>query len=202
MNYIANIITTSKIEISEFFNVTKTLEDVDVSIPTLIIGWKEVKGYFPEQDILNNKICDNIFWTFSKREKRYRYENDLKEFIIYVIKHMNNTINYRFFNFILSSEEKRNNFINYINKGGHSLYYNSKFLYIYDSTNSLILGISLKDIEYIGINSKVFIEELNKNKNNFIINNLNFIDNQSLVLIKDNIKIVPFLNYLKNNDIY
>lgn len=202
MKYIANIITKSKIELSCFFNISSSLEDVDVSIPTLIIGWKEVKEYFPEQDILNNKICDNIYWTFSKREKRHRFENDINNFIEIVNDFIEKNVNYRFFNYVLSNQTKRDNFISYINKGHHSIYYNSRFIYIYDISTSTTFGVSLKDLNFIGIKTKCFIDKLNVNNNNIITDNLNFIDNQSLHLIKDNIKIVPFLNYLKNEDIY
>ena len=100
MKYIANIITKNKLEVSSFFNVSKSLEDIDVSIPTLIIGWKDVKDFFPEQNILENKICDNIFWTFSKREKRHKYEEDLEKFSLHVNEYINKVINYHFFNLV------------------------------------------------------------------------------------------------------
>lgn len=69
MRYIGNIITNSSIETSKFFNVVSDLKNIDISIPTLIIGWDNVKKLYPEQNILNNKINENISWTFSKREK-------------------------------------------------------------------------------------------------------------------------------------
>ena len=81
MRYIANIITKSKINLGSFFNITNDLNNVDKSIPTLIIGWDEVKKIFPEQNILEKKIDDMLYWTFSKREKRYQYEIDLENFI-------------------------------------------------------------------------------------------------------------------------
>lgn len=202
MGYIANIVTKNKIDVNSFFYVSKTLEDVDVSLPTLIIGWKEVKEYFPDQDILDDKICDNIFWTFSKREKRHKFESDYEKFIQYVNKHIETVVNYRFFNYVLSTEQKRSNFINHLNKGNCSIYYNSRFLYVYDIANSMTLGVSLKDIEYIGINVKEFIKVLNKNDNNIVTDNLNFISEEAFQLIKDNIKIAPYLYYLKNSDIY
>jgi hypothetical protein len=71
MKYIGNIVTKSKIEVSSFFNVTSDFNSIDTNTPTLIIGWSYVKELFPEQDILNEKINDNVLWTFSKREKRY-----------------------------------------------------------------------------------------------------------------------------------
>lgn len=202
MKYIANIITKNKINVSNFFNVTTNFDEVDKNIPTLIIGWSEVKKLFPNQDILTSDINDSISWTFSKREKRYKYENDLENFINKVISNINEVVNYKFYNFIVSNETKRNSFINYVNHGYCSIYHNSRFLYVYNCIDKITIGISLADISYIGMNTTLFIKSLNKNDNNIICDNLSFIDNESFYLIRDNIKVVAYLYYLKNSDIY
>lgn len=202
MKYIANILTNSKLDVSSFFHITSNFEEIDKTLPTLIIGWGEVKKLFPEQNILKNEIEENLYWTFSKREKRYKYEQDLENFIKKVTDNINNKINYHFFNYLLANTNKRVSFINYINKGFCSIYYNSRFLYIYCIKDEITLGISLKDLNYIGINSKDFINSLLNQNNNIICDNLKCIDNNSFNLIKDNVKIIAYLNYLKNADIY
>jgi hypothetical protein len=53
MQYIANIITTERLDISSFFNISSTIDSVDLSLPTLIIGWGKVKELYPEQNILD-----------------------------------------------------------------------------------------------------------------------------------------------------
>jgi hypothetical protein len=202
MRYIANIITKSKLEISTFFNVTSDFNSINPNIPTLIIGWKEVKEIFPEQNILYNKISDNISWTFSKREKRHQYEKDIVDFTSNVIDNVNKTIKYRFFNYILATQNKRECFISYVQSGNCSMYYNSRFLYVYNIKDSFTIGVSLTDLRYIGINTDEFIRNLTTNTNNIICDNLKCIDSNSFELVKDNTKIIPYLNYLKNSDIY
>jgi hypothetical protein len=202
MGYIANIVTKSKLNVGSFFNVTSNFKSIDDSKPTLIIGWSEVKELFPEQDILNSYINENISWTFSKREKRYKYEKDLEEFINKSVRNLNNIVNYRFFNFILASSEKRESFLNYVQNGNCSIYYNSRFLYVFSSNDNMTFGISLNDLRYVGLDVKNFIKTLNSNNNNLIIDNLSFIEDDSLSLIRDNTKIVAYLNYLKNSNIY
>lgn len=202
MKHIANIVTTYKLDVSEFFNVVKDYNDIDKTVPTLIVGWKEVKKLFPSQDILISYIDDNTTWTFSKREKRFQYEKDIKLFIDNIIKNLNNNINYKFFNYILYSKKKQETFIEYVKKGNCSLYHNSRFLYIYNHIDKVTLGISLNDLKFININVGKFIKELVNNNNNIICDSLKCFDTQSLSLIKDNIKVLPYLNYLKNLDIY
>lgn len=202
MGYIGNIITKSKLEISSFFNVTSDFNNIDVNILTLIVGWDEVKAIFPDQNILESQITNNISWTFSKREKRHQFEKDIVNFTSSVIKKVNENVKYSFFNFILASQDKRNSFISYVQAGNCSLYYNSRFLYVYNIKDSHTIGISLTDLEYIGINTEDFIRILTKNNNNIICDNLKCIDANSYNLIKDNTKIIPYLNYLRNSDIY
>lgn len=202
MKYIANIVTNQKIDVGLFFNIVSDITLIDNSIPTLIIGWDNVKNMFPDQNILCSHISDDISWTFSKREKRYKYENDLKCFIENVINNINNKANYRFFNYIVSTDKKQKDFLSYVNKGNCSIYHNSKFLYIYNFIDEITIGISLKDLSYIGINIKDFIKSLNKNNNNVIFDNLNFIDDKSFNIVRDNVKISAYLYYLKHHDIY
>ena len=200
--YLANIVTRNKIEISSFFNVTNCISDIDIELPTLIIGWNLVKELFPEQNILVSQINNNIYWTFSKREKRYQYEKDLETFIEKVRNEIDNRVNYRFFNYLTANDEKQKSFINYVNKGNCSIYYNSRFLYVYNANDQLTIGISLNYLKYNGITISNFIKTLNTNNNNFIIDNLKYIDENSLSFIKDNTKSIAFLNYLKITDIY
>jgi hypothetical protein len=202
MGYIANIVTKSKLETSAFFNVTSDFNTIDTSIPTLIIGWSEVKENFPNQDILNSKINDTISWTFSKREKRFQYEKDVDAFINKVVSALNDKIKYRFFNFLLATQDKRASFISYVQTGNCSIYYNSRFLYVYNINDSFTIGVSLTDLEYIGINTADFIRTLTLNNNNIICDNLKCVDSNSYNLIKDNAKIIAYLNYLRNSDIY
>jgi hypothetical protein len=199
MLYLGNIITKNKIETSSFINITENINNINYNIPTLIIGWELVKKMFPEQNILESKITENITWTFSKREKRYKYEKDIEEFNKKIIQHLNNQINYRFFNYILSSKTKQNNFIEFINKGGCYIYYNSRFIYIYNVENKITIGISINDLFYNNIDTNQFIKKLNQNNNNLIFDNFNFINKNSFFLIKDNIKIIPYLIYLQNS---
>jgi hypothetical protein len=201
MGYIGNIVTKSKLEVSSFFNVTPDFHSIDTSIPTLIVGWSEVKQLFPNQDILNSKISDNIYWTFSKREKRYKYEQDITDFTTKVVNELNNKVKYCFFNYVLSTEDKRVRFINYVKSGNCSIYYNTRFLYVFNSVDLKIIGVSLADLSYIGIDIEEFISSLVVN-GNIICDNLKCVDHASYNLIKDNTKIIAYLNYLRNYDIY
>ena len=202
MKYLGNIIAKHKVSVSEFFNVTDDITKVDTNIPTLIVGWANVKELFPGQSILDSDITSTISWTYSKREKRYQFEKDIIKFITKVIHGITEKVNYRFFNYVLADQSRRNSFFSYVSQGNCSIYHNARFLYIYNIKDRITIGVSLTDLRYIGINTKDFIQMLNANQNNLLVDNLNFIDQESFVLLKDNVKSAAYLYYLKNSDIY
>ena len=80
MRFIANILTDRKFDDCEFYNVVSKKEDLIENIPTLVIGWGFTKELYPEANIINWEIGNNIFWTFNNREKGNRYEETLKKF--------------------------------------------------------------------------------------------------------------------------
>ena len=202
MKYIGNIVTKNKIEISEFFLVTDNINSIDNRVPTIIVGWSLVKELFPEQDILIPNIKENLVWTFSKREKRYKHEQDIEEFIKRCCENMIEAVNYKFFNYLVASPEKRKSFVHFINRGDCYMYHNAKFLYIYSPSSKVTIGLSLVDLKYVGIKIKSFISMMNIEGNNYIVNNLNFLSQESFALIKDNVKVAAYLYYLKNSTIY
>jgi len=50
-------------------------------IPILIIGWQNVKRYFPDQNIIDKEIKDNLSWTYSKEENEDEMFIKIEEFI-------------------------------------------------------------------------------------------------------------------------
>lgn len=202
MKYIANIVSKTSQDVSSFFNVVKDIEDIVQGLPTLIIGWELTKSFFPDQDILESKVTDNIYWTFSKREKRYRYEQELEKFIARILVELKTSVHYIFFNYMISPPQKRESFHLYLDRGDNYIYLNSRFIYIYNKRDEITFGVSLCDIRYIGIDEDSFISSLNRMGNNHIVKDMSFIDEKSLPFIKDNVKAVAYLSYLKFSDIY
>ena len=107
LQYIGNIVTTSKIEIPEYFNIVKDYNSIIPDIPTLIIGWNKVNTIFSNVKILEWKIDKNTYWTFGRREKGEKYLDDLQKFQQICLKKLFTTIKYSFFNVLLESEEAR-----------------------------------------------------------------------------------------------
>ena len=77
---IGNIVTDGVFENPELFNVVKDFSQIEPNKPTLIIGWRKANTIFSGLSILENKINDNTWWTFGKRERNYQYQEDTLSF--------------------------------------------------------------------------------------------------------------------------
>lgn len=190
MYYIGNIITDSKLLNFDFYRKSSSI--VNNEEPSLIIGWEKVKSIYPNVDILNKKINENTFWTFSKRERRNDYESDLDKFFDFTLDRIKKHINYKYFNIVLSSFRKKVNFIKLIDNDNKKLIYiENDFCYIY--YRNMIIGFNIDDLVIFGINKDKIIERLFKNKKNIRVLNDLFIPKFIKKRIINDRMLVPYL---------
>lgn len=193
MKYIGNIITDKKVNFDSLINKCKSYNDIDTSVPTLIIGWNNVKSIFPNVSILDKEINSNVFWTFGRTERRVDYERDINSFYLYCIKNISSHIKYKFFNVTTTTYSKCKRLINFISNNI------LKTIYIHDDSSIFILfennviGISLNDIDYLNIKKEKVLNIINKNSNNRVIENDNFLSIRMRRIIGDNKIIIPYL---------
>ncbi len=139
------------------------LENTD--IPTLIIGWSYIKNKYPQHNILNKKISNNIYWNYSFSEEKDLFLNKTKELINDLIKDWlpKNFISYNYF-FDGDLEE----FIEVnINKNKKTfLYYKDGAIYLFNDEKNYIIDI--KSLFCFDLINK---EQLSKiiNKENWIL---------------------------------
>lgn len=196
MNYIGRIITKNKLESSTLFDITSSLKKVNDDIPTLIIGWNNAKTIYGDNlDILDKKISKNLYWTFSKREKRNDYENDITLFYKKVIDSIYEKVKYTYLDFLLYNNNKLLSFINFMKNDTIKkiIYIKDNFIYISCGTD--VYGILLDNILYLGYDKKYFLEQIKSN--NIVITDDNFLDNNVKKNINNNI-IIPYLFSLFN----
>lgn len=157
MNKIGNIVTTGKpSQYSELFNVVKSMDEIQRDLPTLIIGWKNVKSIFPDANILI-KEYNGINWTFSKTERRCDYEDDVINFYNKSILSKMSEIKYIYVDIIRFGYRKIVKIIDFLKGKSKKLVFytkNSNFVFIYSSEYKTIFGISLTLVEYLGITKR------------------------------------------------
>jgi hypothetical protein len=149
---IANIVSTSKIEAPEEFNVVQSVNEIIDGLPTLIIGYEIVDRLYPDFDITNIHLGENKYWTFKRTEKRDKYESDLKWFISKVYADLTNQLIYVFVDPI----QYRGKTLIKIVKKIYSLkdpiaFLNEEMLYVYG--DGFIFGIDLKLLAFMGVDT-------------------------------------------------
>ena len=200
MCYLANILTKEPYEDDMFYNIVDTSEKIVEGIPTLIIGWEEAKELYPEANILDWEINENTYWTFKKRVRRERYEEDSKKFKELVLDRTLSHVKYRFFNVLTATQpqkERLNNFLK--DNRPKNAVISGDMLYLYNPETATTSGVSLSDISYIGGDKKKVLRLLYSNEATHLAKEKDYISYQSRDLIKNKKYIIPFLDYLANS---
>ncbi len=190
MKFIANIVSTSKIDISENFNVVETIDLVIEGLPTLIIGYEYVDALFPDFDITTNRLGPNLYWTYKRLHKRDKFNEDLDFFITTVYREMIKNIVYIYVDPIQYNKST----LTKIHRKIYSIESKVGFIhknmgYIYG--DNMIFGIDFRLLEYMGVDI-VKLKSRIKNNCSFFVEDAN--GYQDILLYLDNqIKYVPFL---------
>lgn len=194
MSYIGNIVTTANIE-WDYLKKCNDISEADPSMPTLIVGIERAKALIREFNILNHTYDNNIFWTYGKRERRDEYEQATKSFIKTCINRICEPITYEFLDFIDFDKDKLKKLCEYINNAIYKILYNdyNKTLFIYDTIDKKVYGISLQLIEYIGRDKQKFMRWVGKSKGNTLLNDMKFIPKNISRIIDNDRYLVPVL---------
>jgi hypothetical protein len=62
--------------------------------------------------------------------------------------------------------------------------------------NNTVYGISLSDIQYLGINKNRILRLLNSNSSNIIVENHDFLSKKMRQIIKEDKILIPYLYFL------
>lgn len=195
---VANIVSDSKVDVSKDFNIVKTTDEIIDKIPTLIVGWDFIKEKYPDYDILNKKLSDNVYWTFKKTEKRDIYEEDIFNFIELSYKSFVNKTTYIFIDPIHRSRKEIKKILKKIYSFKKIISYeHGHMIYIYGE--NLIFGVDLNLIEFIGLNINKIKTKIIQISNIFLTEKDIFIEYKKRVEILDNqVKYIPLLYSIEN----
>ena len=151
MEKLGYIITDRKLK--GVWDLLEQVDDISLtepSKPSLLIGWKkasEMEGY---TSIIEKKIGENLYWTFSKSESRAEFEKDLDLFTKKCITQATEYIKYYYVNVMRLTYSKAKKLLEIIDaEPKRTIYISGGMMYIpYDGD---VLGISLYILSYCGV---------------------------------------------------
>jgi hypothetical protein len=151
MKYIANILTDEPFSEAELYNVVQDRDSLISDIPTLIVGWEKTKELYPDASIIEWKVDENVYWTYGKYERRDKYEVNVNKFQDLAFKKYVDSVNYVFYDVILEGEERFTKFIELLLCNVQkTVYITGDMMYIYIDYTKKVVGVSLRDCDYLG----------------------------------------------------
>jgi len=191
---VGNIISNIDLEEENFNNYT-TLSQIDNDLPTLIIGWSITKEIFGDKvSILHKEIEDNLFWTFSTKERKVDYEFDIEIFKSGCYKKIGSHLHYVYIDILHGKYKINKKIIQKIYTLNNPISYISKnnMLYIFDE--NIVFGIDLNVCELIGIPNTKIIERITSLPNSILLGNEIFNKCKDLIKKIDNReRILPYV---------
>lgn len=160
----------------DIVKVVKDESECKLDVPKLIVGLDKAKQYAIshnfEFDILNRFYPNGDMWTFKKNEKREYYEEDILAFQEYIKNTISKNIIYNYiniFNLSITSIKKLYNIVinNQYNRDINYILIDNDMLY-YPLNNNKVIGISLQQLRYVGIDKDKIINRIKQNKSNCI----------------------------------
>lgn len=132
-------------------------EQLDVDVPTLLVGWYGTKKNYQECRISEKKIAANLFWTFSTKEDKEQQKKDIEKFIKLSLEEFLPK-NYSTFDCMMDGNILDS--VDSIFEKDHTFCYFGKnnSLFVYGRKG--FIGINLGSLDYIGLNSRSFIENV------------------------------------------
>lgn len=174
MKYIANILTDEPFGDGELYNIVRDSAELARGIPTLIVGWDKTKQEYPNASIIEWEIADNVYWTYGKYEKRDKYEANVKRFQDLAFKKFIESLEYVFYDVLLTESTKFSSFITSLSSGTRkTVYVTGDMMYIYYDGTDKVVGLSLRDCDYLDENLKktIFSSIYNSKSVNLLKNN-------------------------------
>lgn len=198
--YFGRIITRSnRVDTVDYVNITKDIASIDQSIPTLIVGKKLAIDTFGKDNIhfFDKKVKDNVYWTYSRLERRDVYEGDIEKFNYKIINTIKSSVRYTSYSFMTSSLKRVRDMMRYLSYGDRKyIYLSGKHIYVY-SNGGLVFGISMNETDYLGIDRDRIKKFLSRN-GNVIISRTDFISPETRKSISEPY-MIPYLYSIRNN---
>ena len=195
MKYIGNVLTTEPFDSKELYHIVDSPERLIDGIPTLIIGWDNAKSLYPDASIIEWEISDNVFWTYGKYEKRDKYEANIKRFQTYAFKNFVESLIYVFYDVLSEPLERFESFLSFISSDSKKIVYiTGDMLYLYPCSGKKVIGLSLRDCDYLDVNlKKRLFSAIYNNKNISLLKSGESIPKEIRFQLKGMSYILPYI---------
>ena len=142
--------------------------NINPTIPTILVGYEEVKKLYNNISIFEKQIDYNLFWTYSYTEHSISYRNDIDNFTLNLYDLSIQNIKYKFIDIIIEDLLTYNKIFNRVSLNKESVIYRyDNLLYIYNRNEEEVFGLDLDYMSYLNINTDVLLDYIINNSKSF-----------------------------------
>jgi hypothetical protein len=195
---LANIVSNSKINLSEEFNVVKSIDDKIDGLPTLIVGFDLTDKIYPNFDVLKRELEPNVYWTFKKTERRDDFEEVLRWFNRKIYKDLIDEVIYIFVDPLQYRKKSIIKLIKKIKSLSNPITYKiDNMIYVYGE--KYIFGIDLNLLKFIGMDVNKIISKIKCTSSVFLHDSQIIIEYKKILEAQNlGIKYIPYLYSIHN----
>ena len=197
MRFLGNILTDNKAYFNGnvLYNVVKSESELVSGIPTLIVGWDRVKKLYPNASILEWQIDNMTYWTYGRRVKREKFEEDVDMFRKIIFDRVSKFVKYEFFSVLTATTKEKREFYGYLKSDAQKyMLLKNNMVYIYSADTNKTIGINLSDVDYEGGDRTRLLKALFNNKNITVVKEQDYISSETRELINNKRYIIPYLS--------
>jgi len=192
---IGNIVTEVESDYGVEFNTVTDFTQIDINLPTLIVGHKMVSEIFCGTQLdFTERVVNGIFWTFTKQEYKKYHITDVYDFKEFCYNKIISETDYIFVDPIHLKMGHIKRIINKLQEYNNAVTYMSENGMVYIYVSNLIFGIDTNQLEYIGIKTDKLINRIKSISSVFLGGSDILIEyNEGLSLLNEQKKYVPLL---------
>lgn len=139
-------------------NVQITDRFDDQGLPKLIIGWQLVQQHYRDHSILNPRISERTWWTFSAVEDRQVFRKDFYEFLDMLPDRYFSCFRYRPIELVQQSKEQWLTPLQGSAEGVIAYHHQPSYhLYCFLPAQKEVVGYDLKMLRYLNVDVSAFI---------------------------------------------
>lgn len=189
---LANVITDlTRVKFDIKVNKCKSMDEIDKSLPTLIIGYNNAKKYIKDFNILKKSYPkQNLWWTFNKNERGVDFQDDIYKFALEAIDNIVDKVEYTYIDYVDCTLDRTKNIIKYLTlSSDYKVAYidNNNFLYVYSPHFKIVWGFSMGTMMFYGVKPTSIEKIIKKMQNTRWIKNFSKIPIKVKRLIGDKI---------------
>lgn len=175
---------------------------VDKTLPTLVIGVKKGTDCIEGLSLLQTRYDGDVWWTFSRRERRSDYDKVVSEFKRHALRNALDSVRYEYVDFVCYSTDRVKAFIRFMRGGDGKVVFltrGSRFAFIYCPRYSVVWGLSLSLCDYIGVDRHKVVRKIKQNSKNEIIAETSFIDSETRAILGNDTHLIPVIYDIKRS---